>query len=167
MSRRARAAIANADGTGWSRLVWVESVIASSYRGSRQTPPSFDGYADAAIRSRRISSRPWIAFARARTRASLSRRHCRLDDSRAKSARWAALKAAAEVCCTNRSRTTAALIAMTTVATQAARKERIHLSTASSLIRQTIAGWQNCLALAGRPDRPLKRGFRTPRFRSR
>jgi hypothetical protein len=56
---------------------------------------------------------------------------------------------------------------MTTVATQAARKERIHLSTASSLIRQTIAGWQNCLALAGRPDRPLKRGFRTPRFRSR
>src|ERR1700722_16333913 len=38
MSRRARAAIANADGTGWSRLVWVESVIASSYRGRDRRP---------------------------------------------------------------------------------------------------------------------------------
>jgi hypothetical protein len=53
----AGAAIANANGTGWSRLVWAESVIASSYKASRETPPSFDGYGDVAIRSRRISSR--------------------------------------------------------------------------------------------------------------
>jgi hypothetical protein len=162
----AGAAIANTNGTGWSRLVWVESVIASSYKASRQTPrlstatPTRRSGAAASLlvpgslalglgpgRRYHGDIAAWTSHAlnpragqREGGRGSLLHEPVENDGGADRDDDGG----------------------------DAGGKKRAHSSLHSfGLIRQTIAGWQDCLALAGRPDRPLKRGFRTPRFRSR
>jgi hypothetical protein len=165
----AGAAIANANWTGWSRLVWVESVIARSYaairrrdrrpRFSTATPTRRSGAAASLLvpgslpvglgpeRRYRGDIAAWTSHAlnpragqREGGRGSLLHEPVENDGGADRDDDGG----------------------------DAGGKKRAHSSLHSfGLIRQTIAGWQDCLALAGRPDRPLKRGFRTPRFRSR